>query len=508
MYERSTYGPTRVGPRRVALVLAVAALTLLSVACEPVKLGGPGAAIGNVVDPVNCPQHQPVPYAPCGPQPLVWAAMNGPYDDYNNGDPYSTKCVQGGGSGLGCTTGNPLYRTTGFAYAIDVAAGDVGRPLTLEAYDIGVYPRRVSSGPVSPTALSYDLSDVVTTSGSATITSASGRFTSADVGQPITGLFCSTFTTCTISSVPSPTTAVLNTTLATTGTFGATIGYDCNTHAAPFNTPAYSGMSNGNCQTGDDSDGQNIDVQVYDNNGSGGPSYATPLPGCHFSHTAAEMTRAITTYKNAWAGLCTFTPTATGIHAFRVRNSGIDGMVDTGGGINGYSLRVTGATNTALYPIEDHNVFVNAVGATSVIYVANVAADNAGKKLMVDVYDPGDGIGTSNAVLQLRAPPGGTTATPALTGLIVPAPGIATSCRYNATPSATEGPATPDDAPACGVTTHTSGNNIYNGKWLRYEVTLDPAYTCSTDCRWTLQYNWGTAGLPTDRIVFSAKVVN
>lgn len=91
--------------------------------------------------------------------------------------------------------------------------------------------------------------------------------------------------------------------------------------------------------------------------------------------------------------------------------------------------------------------------------------------------------------------------------MTVPAAGIATSCLYNATGTTTFGPATPDVADACTVTTHNSSTNPFNGKWLRFEITLDPAYTCSTDCWWTLCWDWGTGGLPTDRVTYTAKIV-
>ncbi len=497
---RSTSRSTR------ALVIgaAVAVIVLLNAACEPVKLGGPGAAVGNAVDPVACPQHQPVPQAPCGPQPLVWAAMSGPYENYENGDPYSTKCAPGGGSGTSCVQGNPSYRTSGYSYVVDVAATDVGRPLTVQAYDLGSFPRRVGLGSASAID-GYDVSDVGATQGSATISSASGAFRSGSAGLPVFGSFCPG--TCRIVSVIDASTATMSTAASQTGEFNAQIGYDCNTAKTPFTSASSSSIFSGSCQTGDSGTGQNLDIEVFDTDGSAGPSYASPLPGCHFSRRAAEMAAAVTTYKNAWVTLCSFTPTATGAYTVRVRNSGIAGMVDSGTGYDSYALKVAGGIGSSLRPVEDHSIYVNAVSSTSVFYVADVPAGNAGRTLVVDVYDAGDGTGVSQAVMQLRAPPGGTSSTPAWTGVVVPAAGIASSCRYNPTPSVSLGAETTADAASCAVVTHVPDNNIYNGKWLRFEVALDPAYTCSTDCRWTMRYNWGTGGVPTDRIVFSAKVV-
>jgi len=503
----------RITPQRMVGVTMVAAMALLLAACQPVTLGNPGTQVGNDLVAANCPAHQATPTAPCGPQPMLWAAINGPYDNYENGDPYSTHCAgPGGNSGPSCTQGNSTYRSTGYTYAIDVNAADVGTALDLQGYDVGTYPRTVGVGGVG--AASRDIDDLTTTSGSQTVTSATANFTSADLGKPIfTTALCAAATNCpptTIQSVTNSTTVWLLASARSTGVAPATIGYDCNTNAAPFNSAAYSGMSGGNCQTGDDSDafGQNFDVQVYDSDGSANPSYATPLAGCHFSHSAADLTAARTTYKNQWVELCTFTPTVAGTYALRVRNSGIAGMADAGQGTNSYALKVLGGSKSKLHAVGDQSVFMTPRGPSATKYLADVASEHAGKKLDIDVYDPGDGGGSSPITVQVKAPPGGgPSGTPAGTGVAVPAAGVATSCQYNATPSLAMGGGTLSDAANCTVTTHTSGNNMYNGHWLRIEVTLDPAYTCSTDCWWTLEWNWGTTMLPTDRITYTVKVV-
>lgn len=499
----------RIGPRRVLGLALVAAMALLLVACQPVTLGNPGAQVGNDIDPANCPASQPMPAAPCGPQPMLWASINAPYADFANGDPYATHCARGGGSGTTCTATNPDYRPEGYAYVIDVAEADVGAPLTLQGYDIGSYPRRLGNG--GATKAHGRTIELTLVAGSNLATGAAAGFTSADLSQPV---FMTCPTSClasnaTISSVVSATQVRLSSSATASGTFVATIGYDCNIARAPFT--AYTGMSSSNCQTGDSGGTMNFDVQVYDSDGSGTPNYATPLPGCHLSKSGAELDAAVVTYKNTWVDLCAFTPAKKGAYAFRVRNSGIDGFPDVGTGFNQYALKVLGGTSTGLHAVGDQSVYVVPMASTATAYLAAVPAENAGKKIVVDLFDPGDGAGSSPITLQLLAPPGGAPATvPAGTGVTVPAAGVASSCMYNAIGSPTIGPATPDVADTCTVTTHLAeltSPNIYNGTWLRIEVTLDPAYTCSTDCWWTLRWNWGTNALGTDRITFTAKVV-
>ena len=100
-------------------------------------------------NPAACPQFQPVQSPPCGPQPGIWAAITGPYELFENGDPYSTKCGRNlTASVAACTSGpyagdttNALYDPTGFEYAVDVHPEDVGKPLTLQVWDAGVYTR-------------------------------------------------------------------------------------------------------------------------------------------------------------------------------------------------------------------------------------------------------------------------------------------------------------------------------------------------------------------------------
>ncbi|MCB1015309.1 MAG: hypothetical protein KDB10_09375 [Acidimicrobiales bacterium] len=92
----------------------------------PVPLGSPLNRFGN--DPV------------AGVNPNFWGSISGPYTDYRNGDPFSTKCGPGS-SGTGCSQSNAEYRDTGYTYAIEVPPSMVGQPLTVELYDAGHYHR-------------------------------------------------------------------------------------------------------------------------------------------------------------------------------------------------------------------------------------------------------------------------------------------------------------------------------------------------------------------------------
>ncbi len=142
--RRRGHGAPRLGRSRLLLVVAVGVLVTTVVACRP--LGGTTNRLGN--DVAACPQFQPS--ALCGPQPNLWLGIQGPYELFANGDPFTTKCartVSGPFNETTCSGAgrNPGYRTTGYGYAIDVGPDDVGRPLTVRVWDAGSYPRTGSS---------------------------------------------------------------------------------------------------------------------------------------------------------------------------------------------------------------------------------------------------------------------------------------------------------------------------------------------------------------------------
>ena len=157
------------------------------------------------------------------------------------------------------------------------------------------------------------------------------------------------------------------------------------------------------------------------------------------------------------------------------------------------------------------NLFVNGAGETR-YYLTSVPTAKHGKKLDIDFFDPGDGNGLGQYTLQVVAPPAAQVGPPTPfpgAGTVVPAVGVATSCTYNATPSDTKAPPHPNAAANCTVVTRDSTlspANVYNGKWLRIEVQLDPSYTCSTDCWWSVRFTTSANALSSDRVVVSATI--
>lgn len=128
--------------RRLVTIAAVLVLLLVATACEQ-RVGGDGdGTFGNdlvgdldgdgVVDAGECVN----PADACaGSQPMFWAAINSPYYQNDNGDPFASRCL----TGTSCTPdpSNPEHRSSGYRYAIDVA--EAGQTVTVQIYDAPAY---------------------------------------------------------------------------------------------------------------------------------------------------------------------------------------------------------------------------------------------------------------------------------------------------------------------------------------------------------------------------------
>ncbi len=99
---------------------------------KPVALGSPSRCFGQ--DPLGT-------YCPSGGK--YWAAVNAPYTLKRDGDPYSTNCVDNGGSYTSCSSNNPDYAHAGsyvgYYYAIDVPTG--ASNIRARLFDAGWYDR-------------------------------------------------------------------------------------------------------------------------------------------------------------------------------------------------------------------------------------------------------------------------------------------------------------------------------------------------------------------------------
>ncbi|MGZ4692771.1 MAG: hypothetical protein ACXWA3_04010 [Acidimicrobiales bacterium] len=380
----------------MATAAVVTVLVLVLASCRLVAVGGPSNTFGN--DPTRV-----------GDQPGFWAAINGPYTDRADGDPYATKCA---GSAISPTTcdsagANPSYSSSGYLWGIDVPAGSIGIPVTVAVYDPGMSGNSALLELVwyQTFATSYDLFDTTGTPDSVDLSASNSM------------------------------------------------------------------KSLGRCGSG---------------------------PGSKvFAAGSVESA-------GAWYSLCTFTPTRAGVYPLQVRSSGIPGVTDAGGGYNSFAIRATttsGPTPTVA-GIGMTSLTLDGATPSTRSYLTSIGSAEAGKTLTVDLFDIGDGTtGSLPATVQVLAPPSGVPA-------IRPTGGTPVSCRYNATGSASFGPATPNSSPTCLVTTEHESSSvaIYNRSWLRLSIPIPLTYTCTADCWWSLLTNRGNGTTPLDRTVVQVNI--
>ncbi len=431
---------------------------------KPVPLGSPNNNFGN-----NLPGAPTCinPQAACaGSQPMLWAAIQGPYEAFQNGDPYTTKCAGDTETVSTCSVPsnpngaqNPLYRTSGYLWAVDVPASLVGTPITVQLYDAvhcdsSIQYRNASGSAAAlcPNAGSGSTRDNYTGD------STGGANYMMDMEFEV---FDSDGSDLTIDTSPA---------LSMNGRCSAGPGRLLIDQTTAFPTPYMSGSSA---------------TEIANNN---------------------TRIASANTYKNTWATLCTFVPTKSGIHPMRVKSSAISGQTDSGSGYNAYAWRAQAnggvGTQPQTYALNDMSMWNNASSSIAKFYLAQIGPEHKGKRLVLDLYDPGDGGGSSAFTMQFRTPPGGIPNP-------IPQPGAGTtSCDYNATPSTNPGPATPNNSATCTITTKNAGSSsgIYNSKWLRVVIQIPTTYTCSSDCWWSVWYNFVT-GSPTDRTVWAIQVI-
>lgn len=214
------------------------------------------------------------------------------------------------------------------------------------------------------------------------------------------------------------------------------------------------------------------------------------------------------TYSNRWVTLCTFVAPAAGVYPLQVRNDNIPGIcpftnVQTpnacvGNGINSYAVRST--PNSRVYAIDYMSIWTNVAGVTSTFHLAEVLPVHKGKKVVIDMYDPGDGA-SGDYTMTFTGPPATVGGSP-----------TNYSCTWKRS-GIQDGVSTLSGAPSpCSIATRTSGGGSqFNGTWLHIAIQLPTNYTCPTagagaDCWWKVRYNF-SGGAPTDRTVWTFKVI-
>ncbi len=177
-----------------------------------------------------------------------------------------------------------------------------------------------------------------------------------------------------------------------------------------------------------------------------------------------------------WRVFCTVNNAEPGIYPLRIR------ITDDSWGLNRFSLRATATSPTQprLYGLGDMSIYANVAAGLTDFFLAEVEEIHAGKRLVVELFDPGDANG--NNFLTIVDPFGNSPPC----RIVVPADGIDStqaSCVINATRPAFD----------------------YNGDWITVEIELPDSYTCNgSDCWWHIEYDY--QGSATDTTTWTARI--
>ena len=178
-----------------------------------------------------------------------------------------------------------------------------------------------------------------------------------------------------------------------------------------------------------------------------------------------------------WRTLCTISNAQPGIYPLRVR------ITSDNFGLNRFSMRSSASSSTQprLYGLGDMSIYANVNAGLTNFFLAEVAELHAGKRLVIELFDPGDASGDN--LLTIVDPSGESPPC----RIQVPADGIDTtqgSCVINAT------------RPAYN----------YNGDWITVSIDLPDTYTCDDDdCWWHLEYDY--QGNANDTTTWTARIV-
>lgn len=374
-----------------------------------------------------------------------WAAIQGPCTLKQNGDPYATKDFTAVHANCGSVTtaDNSEYKVpaTGdggaYDYSIKVPPGG-GGTLSIQLYDPEFCQRNDQA---------HDTGD-------------------AAFSNQSTVNFDTTFTLYNQSLTPYD---LRDDTVNTTVTY-----------------PGSSGTSTGDGQAGKTNSCSSYyvhtDPVTRDSAAGGTGSVCYPAGACGVA--------------NPWIQFATIAVTP-GVYRLNVQTTTVGS--NAADGSNMFSLKATSTASAALQPQvfggtvgtqSTMSIYNNLQAGTSFIYLAQIDATNAGKTLVIDLFDPGDLNGTG--VMYFEQP---TT-----TGYVDDQftwRNSGTTLNASGTQSGT----------VSSVTTASGGNSNFQGNWLVVTIPIDPTYAAPQNGWWKVKYVI-TGGAAHDRTTWTAKVQN
>ena len=206
---------------------------------------------------------------------------------------------------------------------------------------------------------------------------------------------------------------------------------------------------------------------------------------------------------NPWIQFATLTVTP-GTYRINVATSTVGS--NAADGSNMFSLKATSTASAALQPQvfggtvgtqSTMSIFNNLQAGTSYIYLAQIDATNAGKTLVIDLFDPGDLNGTG--VMYFEEPCLGVAG--------CPASGYRDDQFTWRNSGTTLSAAGTQSGTVSSVTTASGGSSNFQGNWLVVTIPINPSYTAPENGWWKVKYVI-TGGAAHDRTTWTAKVQN
>jgi hypothetical protein len=198
--------------------------------------------------------------------------------------------------------------------------------------------------------------------------------------------------------------------------------------------------------------------------------------------------------KGKWIPFASFAA-AAGSYRLNVQTTTVG--TNSANGSNMYAIQATLGDGSGTQPsvfggavgaMSTMSIFNNLAAGTSNIYLAQINATNAGKQLVLDLFDPGDLNGTGTMYFEMPTALGWTDAT--------------FDWRDSGTTLNSSGTV---HSGVTSVITASGGVSNFNGHWLVVTVDILPGYTAPQNGWWKIKYVI-TGGAAHDRTTWNAVV--
>ena len=169
-----------------------------------------------------------------------------------------------------------------------------------------------------------------------------------------------------------------------------------------------------------------------------------------------------------------WTQSGSGIYVLQIAVQDPGNTVDRAG-LNRYSIRANN-NGAKLFALGDFSIYNNASGTTTAFYLAEVPTYYHGKTFVVELYDAGES--ANNGTL----------------AVVDPSTNVFNDgqCRIYSRNNPTVAWNLQQTIPSGSNCQESVAPGEYNGRWLKFEMDLPAAYSCS-NCWWKMSYAYPSA---------------